>query len=80
MHGRVDMQEPQRDLDVGALVAQRGADPVTTEDFELLKVLGQGSFGKVIRTLSTSRVATVCVCMPLYTTAQVRVVRSTFYL
>ncbi|XP_065174796.1 ribosomal protein S6 kinase 2 beta-like [Sycon ciliatum] len=42
--------EKERDLDVAKLIADRETEEeehVTTDDFELLKVLGQGSFGKV---------------------------------
>ena len=40
------LQEKEHDLSVAKLVQEHG-DNVTTDDFELLKVLGQGSFGKV---------------------------------
>ncbi|XP_065175255.1 ribosomal protein S6 kinase 2 beta-like [Sycon ciliatum] len=39
-------KEKEHDLSVAKLVQEHG-DNVTTDDFELLKVLGQGSFGKV---------------------------------
>ena len=37
----------EQEIDIATLASERGQEAVNASDFELLKVLGQGSFGKV---------------------------------